>query len=1361
MKKAKIGFSLMAALVLLLFSCDNPLLTKPYFGDGLISGGRNAAPDGLRASHGEKGFITLSWSENSNASLYYIYKADSPLETFERRGETTNTEYKFPVTAGTTAYYRISFLSYDGTESPKSMYIMGTSLAQPFISDITDVTEEKATVTWYMDNAFENTYKNNLLYTVYCFIKGGAEVAQIALDGSTLTENKATFTNLTAKTSYEFQVEAYLSSDQNASEKSDKVDGATARRMRPGAPIELQASCGTSASEIVLMFKLPDMVDIALGDNQFDPKPVYFVIARRQYREGGNNAYSTAVSYFGSIKDPWEYGAYAPGATVTWTDKTPSRGIVYEYRVWSYVDDTQKVISSDTSWASATGWALSKGTLLAENASYKLNEHGDLYASATVPLVFELDHKNVAYEYRLLETIEPLKDSYGLDPDITIEREVNTFTRYNDIRNYTAQMNLTQKSSSASPGRGLYSYAVEIKLHGAIIDTVSTIGVKEVSEDINPIVVDYFIVQDGYKDKFRFKWPRYDNRGYEIYMSDTGKEPWTKIYTATIADDTSDDFNDNTYEHSSGISTGMIKYFAIQPFRNTSGGIKQGQRVYALSEGNDGFKTLGVPSLTLGADPSYSEITAIWTEAQKADNYRIKYWYTGESASATTLPLIKKEDIGLDAFDNRIYTFRPFTTIDVSKAGKEIFVEVDALNEGLRATDGGVEISTSSLEKPHARLVGPAELNPTASRAVSPQDINVSWNKVSEAGGYYVFRRQFNMNNSEEEKTEISEEGGTIAYYVREVEGLITVTGKSLAVDSDKAKVDTNVVKAEASLNGNVFTLKDKYLPETEGGYNNHTVAYRTQQIEMAQGLSYRYYVVPVVKGDDFPLITFHYNKGGTNKNTSINYYTIDDDGVNIRYNGAAALEKEGFVIGFGQDVEATKGTYATSGNVNDRIQITWSLPAKLDGIISPSYTLFRRQANTNTWQTVTGTTAKQYLDTPPERGVTYEYVVGIANGSGAAGSRPDLSGTFIKRCFDLRDAKQRSRFLGYMLDYVTIQNVSRDARSKDGQFAEEIRWTSAGIKNTDPSNASNYNWGIDGYAIFLLNRNVNNGRQWITGDDLSTGSLPNQTSLSFLFANNADNRLKVLRDYRHYYKIRTYVLNDQNQKIYGPDPAPEYAGASGVSYDMNTDYVKWGARQISADEFAAITSLHMATGMNWWGNKSGDAMDRNWNGSGINVNISESNVGYNRKITFNNARPYFITISGDLHGHCGATAQTPFVYGADCGSGLGGKLSGSNAHETTLTFTGPGDVTGLYSGSVKIRLLKNEGGTGPYKVTYNGQTDLAIDNKHCRGNFHFDGTSNNYNTTREKDWSSGGGVANTNPGKWWYPVNGNRAGWD
>ena len=1365
----KLLFAVVAVLCIYT-SCENLLLSPPVVpGRGQVNA--KNPPENISATHGGKQRITLSWDPAPDAVRYFIYRADSPLNSFSQCAETASTSINLTVLPGSTVYYKVSSVYQDYTESWQSDFVMGSSLARPFISDIKDVTESNATVTWYMENARDDTYKNQLWYTVYCF-NGPTELARINLDASNVTENKAEFTGLYANTSYLYQVEAYLwdgdpaAGMPSASEKSAVMNKETTRRFRPGAPVGLRVTRGTSRNSVTISFGLPDKVDIPLGENQYDPHPLYFVISRRQYSEFVNNEYQKICSYFGTNSDKANnvknnggiagtFSAYNPGGTVEWTDSGVSRGVEYEYLVQSYVD-TSDTITSDSSTSDERGWAMGEGTLSIGRPVYTFNQGMTLYASAKLPLQFTFDPKGETYRYTVLETIKPIDDGDDFDPKGVFNRESGTLN-LDEVQNYNAEMDLTQPSTAGSPGRGDYSYRLRISLiDGTEVDTVAAIGDVQISEMTAPIEMDDFFVQDGYADKFIIRWDNYPNRKYLLFASDDPTD-WTAAPIAVFNENPQDVLEaaperDFEYEMG-GQQPEVTKYFAMQPVMVVTQGNttteKKGQRVYAAA----GSKTMGVPQLSQVTGHSYSTVTATWTEAQKADTYRIKYRYTGESGWKTAAT-VKKDDLEHDGAGRFRYPFKPEGFNDVARAGKEIQITVDALNEELRQTAGGGEIVLSSKEDVRTHLVGPAELAAQASRAESATRIDVSWNRIPGADGYYVFRRQFNMNGDAEEGAE------TVVYYIpASTASSIAVTGKNLIVDSSNIKADTGTVKAAASFTASRYTLTDSYMTDGEysGAYSGYTDTYKNQQNDLARGNPYRYFIVPVINRSGDPespdSIGFVYGKDSlTNKNTGVVSYTLRENGENISYSGTAVavLEKTGFVVGFGQNVTATKGTYASTGNVNDRIRIIWSPPPLLAGVagLNPQYTVYRKVFGDTSWETVTtGINGTEYIDTPPQRGMTYEYVVGIS------GSQPQNFSRFIELCETLRDGQNRPNYLGYMLEMVKMESVSRNELKVGDDFAEEVRWYSTGIKNPY---STDYNWGIDGYTILLLNRNVNNGRQWITVTDRPMGDLLNQTNQSFIVANDASNVLKVLRDYRHYFKVRSYVLNNLGEKVYCPDPAPEYVVADG----RDDDYVKWGARQVSADEFAAITALSIGTGLNWAGDEHEGAQDRNWNGN-HNVSISESDIGYNRTINFNNSRPYFVTVSGTLYGGTTATQITPVEYGAHRTLTLGFP-TGYKDMLSTLTITGPSDVS-MYSGTVTIlRMTSSSAAGNAYRVTYNGVSNYAVEPRHYRTCFTFGEWYRAYKLTRNFDWSPGGGIAGTSPDKWWYPLNnGTRAGWD
>jgi len=1265
MKKMKnILFITAAAVLFVLFSCDNQILSEPQLpgsgGNGGSAPGRGIlAPDGVRATHGEKRNITVSWNGDPNASRYYIYNSESPLNAFARCAETTETRFDFSVPPGKTAYYRVSSVTHNGEESAQSSYVAGSSLAQPLITDIADITESSSTVTWYMENVSDRTYKADLRYTVYCFLKGAeTPVSQIALDGSQLTENKAGFSGLLSGKEYTYQVEAYLVYDQSASEKSEVMDKETARRFRPAAPVNLRASRGTATDEIKVSFELPEMVNIALTAVEIEQHGLYFVISRKF----GNNEYDVVCEYFGAKaetginsanitndKKTHFDGTYDFGKTVVWIDTNVSRDVEYKYKVQSFVDGTPRTLTSDESKAEATGWALAVGKLSLGDPDYTLDAAGALYAGAELPLIFNFDPKGEEYRYKVLETVKPIDVDENDKPLAEGERDENdpdaqfswesAFLNYEQMSNYRATMNLTQKSTVSTPGRGLYSYQVKICLpdSGTPVDTLTAIGDVQITEQTSPIVLDGFWIQDGYTDKFRIRWNNYPQRKYILFASADGIS-WTtvKVYNPTPSTNETENYtvrteNVTTDDLAGCYSSNKPVYFAMQPVRvvTANGGFidKKGQRKYS-----DDCRTLGKPEKLTVIDRSYSTLTVAWDEAQKADTYRIKY--TTASGTGEKEIEISRSALSLTADRQLKYSFKPEgDTIDVTKAGTPINVKVEALNRALQAVvlgETGTNVEIKKVSEPATgQLVGPANLAPAASKAASADSITVSWDKIDGAKGYYVFRRQFNMDNTAQNGNKPED---VVAYYIPAREdNAIPIKGKNME-EINLVKEDTATVKANASFSSSRFTLEDKCITYAEytGGYAGHIPAYRNQQNELEWGLPYRYFVVPVTDENHFSNII--YNGGNTYKINDVTY--TNPSGLD--------LEQTGFTIGFGRNVVATKGTFASSGNVNNGIKITWELPATLKNLsgFDPRYTLYRRESGggDSDWEPVTSNEKDTvYTQYGISRGIAYEYAVGIKNAtSTTGGSNPSAAAAkrFIDDCYTKTDEKGRPKMLGFMLDMVKMDSVSRNEQNVGSDFAEEVKWKSAGIKNR--TGAGN-KWGIDGYEVWVMNRNLDcstNGG-WRKIVDIPYDKIDDQTDQRVKVTNvaggntevNGEDKgvkiiegglLKVMRDYKHFFKVRSYVLSDPadtSSKIYSPDPSYTYTHArhdsSAYNDDpskdpYNTEYVMWGARQVTPTEMVKIATLIMAWGID----QTGGGSTWNWQSTIGGYTLKTTNNG-------------------------------------------------------------------------------------------------------------------------------------------------------
>ena len=106
-------------------------------------------PQNVKATCGFKGYIKLSWSKVSNASMYYVYASDTPYGNYKKVANVKDgkTEYVDTqnIQAGTDRYYRISARTAMGKESDKSEKVRGTTLVCTYINEITNGSDGTST----------------------------------------------------------------------------------------------------------------------------------------------------------------------------------------------------------------------------------------------------------------------------------------------------------------------------------------------------------------------------------------------------------------------------------------------------------------------------------------------------------------------------------------------------------------------------------------------------------------------------------------------------------------------------------------------------------------------------------------------------------------------------------------------------------------------------------------------------------------------------------------------------------------------------------------------------------------------------------------------------------------------------------------------------------------------------------------------------------------------------------------------------------------------------------------------------------------------------------------------------------------
>jgi hypothetical protein len=1287
-------------LALVLGSCVNQLLPKPEVRaaaeaaageDPGVSRSPWGAPEELTASQGKKRAVALSWKPVTGAVRYYVYKSESPLQEFVQCGETADDtpEFEVKTSPGATLYFKVAALNKRNEVSGRSGYAAGRSLAQPVIYSIEpDQTDAGSiTVYWSMNNMEANTYEEKVRYMVYCYEGGTSSLkAEIPLGGSFANDPFVKITGLSGSTEYEFEVNAWLEDDAGAGEFSGRIDAETARRMRPGAPENLASAGGKEKQAVTLSFTLPEMVEVletAGGEKTYVPHPLYFVISRREAGSGGE--FQAIRAYFGS--DSAKAGGaadfpYVQGETVSWTDSIleSQRGVKYEYRVQPYVDGIEKLVSGEA--ALVTGWAMARPSIAANAPVYVGGDDGSDYTQARLSLNFSHDNQGVDYRYLLKEAISPIGDGSPRDLPAAVEHEYSL--SYSELASYAANIDLAQPSTDASRGRGWYAYSIQVLLEGTPIEQVDAVGSVRVFErNTAHIVVKDFEAKDGYTDKFVLVWTWQKDRKYIIKSAAAASGPWTPV--AVLPPSDSGDGSPYVWTDTDGVDSGVSRYYSIC----AAEGDLEGAASYTPE-----LKILGTPSVSVSGPLSYDAITLSWAPVQKADAYRVRYRYADESNFAQS-PAIPATSLSIQGGE-LVYEFKPFGggDIDAAKAGKNMEIILDALNRARQAADGGGEIKTESNLISGARIFGPAGLGGTiaASENTSTDRITLKWKAVEDAAGYYVVRFQGQLNAG-------LPGGGETLYYVNA--GDKSLTGKDVLIVGG-IKADSGDVSAELSYSDvDGYTLVDMALDDA--GYEAKKAAfgsYADQQNDIPWGYPYTYYVVPVLSETDRPNIAGNACSVG-----------------GARYSAAstAPLGETGRALGFVVGVKATKGTFTGLGGdgepVNIGVKVTWTKP-DIEVEETLSYFVFRRrQTASGDWEQLTTSPISSlfYEDKlaasgGPSSGTVYEYLVGVyANGGG---SRPDKNARFIAQSRAVMDDEfsGERNIAGYVLPQPTMKSASRTAQNDAEGCYETVEFFAAGVDSLDSERKDR---GVHGYVVQV--RDQSHERAWKTIKDIPLNNENPDTYTEKI--HNISGLLNVLRDYRHYYRVRTYV--DYGGKILSPEPEdPEPVSPDLPNMGLTgaeNQYVKWGARPITATEFAGLTSLAIGAALK-------------------NQSYSFNNFGtQNNNVSLNERKPFFLTIGGTIR---------VVTYKMVLDSTREIRSYGNN---NTLTFSfSESDVPGLvYNGSVTINGLTSSAGT--YSVTFNGET-VSVDRKYILTPFTFSGITGKdcngfYNWNETSGW--------------------------
>lgn len=1276
----KLSTALLFVSSVFLMSCKQVLLPQPGgFDQSKNSSGSITtewtAPTDLKASQGLQGRVELTWKPVLNAVRYFIYRSDTPFGNFVQVGETTDALYTQKVTAGTDTYYKITAINLQNQETDYSIAVRGTSLAQPVISDIQgDAQEGDSTVTvyWYMNNV--DAYADAVRYELVCYDATGKEQKRIPGESGNKTE--LTVTGLTPNTTYLYQVEAYNIAEQDKTEASDKIDAQTARRLRPNPPENLTVSQGAFGDKVEVSFVLPTKVDVAVEKNVYEQFPLYFKIYRKVAGED-DSTYEPVCGYFGSIKDnadknggvcfadqytPTDPDApYQEGETVTWTDSTVVRGRQYQYKVQSYTDIESRVITSDKSIAtSEPGWAVAPLSFEMDPVIYddevdsegKPVSHKTANLSAT--LTFDTLGKADSYTYELTVNYRRRNNDDGSLSESTPTKLGDFFT-VDELSDHIYKADL-----HANPGS--YSFTVNAKHKtSGWTESITTPNSRYVVPDLQPLIVQNLVVQDGYPDKFVLTWDRDPSVTYEIKykMEDAQGGDYTLI-EPVLADEGAEPGQTQPFEYplthydgsqgENAVTSGDALRIEIVPYTDYQG---DNHKAGNPESPDQLFYTLGTPAVTFDETKATADsITVSWPKIEKATSYEVTYAYDGvpvetqvlRDGIATTfadaykadtkiIPATKNEEGQIS--DDMTFTFsKPIGYDYMAYSGKDVTVTVKAINETRNTEIAGTATT---------RTLGPAAAGVEATVASKEEIIDVSWKKVPGATGYLIARTRYGASNTDDSR---STDGEFVYFY----------DGSNLSVQGQDITPVSSV-----KLNGDTFTLTDKYTDSTGVGPQDTTYKFRIEQDKLGWGYPYRYQVFPVTESSP-----------SFSRSENLNQCTVGS----VTYQDADKNYDVGSAIGYGLDVKATKAESA------DTVTVTWTKPYLEDNTkLAP--VVYRKASSdpSGKWEAITPsiTNTKATVSIASEKTDTkhkaFDYIVKYEEQSSFEGNPHPY---YVE---SLQGDGQEAANKGY---YFTILGADASKREIAGN-AEELTVTA-------------YDWkerknGPEAYKVYIKNNNIDGewhlvatvpvtdkGYGAITeeNDTGITVSNPAGTILRFTpeFTDDVHTKyLKVLRDYKHYYKIEAVRTIKDSDGV-----------ETEITAVLGDDDSIWGARQITAKEFAVISGMSIGTSLyndtysqkDDYGTWSNDKLFR-----------------------FKTPGPYIYDIQGELYACANLVSQYPFYYGA---LKPNGKFSDPQSKPCTLTLKFRySDILMDYSGTVTIDTMDRNSGT--YIINYNNQT--------------------------------------------------------
>ncbi|MGN0730625.1 MAG: hypothetical protein ACI4MA_01810 [Treponema sp.] len=939
------------------------------------------------------------------------------------------------------------------------------------------------------------------------------------------------------------------------------------------------------------------------GANQasYEDRPLYFKISKFDDSKGEyvtlvpylpfNYKGENPIKEIG--KDSEEFNNYKEGDVITYSDFVETnkveRGKKYTYKVFACTDnyynsngERLSPVSDDKKTTAQTGWAASVPRIFSSSIEYDYEEteteteEGTVTVKTKVAARLEITTawdslgKENDYVYMLLQNRKKLKTETGgatddgTDSFIAKQDGGCYFDTLEEIKSVHLTFDLKTDAESV---RGYYKYSFYIvpkSVKSAVsdlnqnVDTIKAKSLTHIDDISSKLISDGEVdivpdikVEDGYKDKVIINWMTKENVKYKLVRYTLDNEGSIDNSITAVSVD-SDKLTDGTYTD-----------------KNIESGKAYSYTVYASNDQIDEVPSNTVKAYTLGtpvvsfdtSEIDYDSITVKWhTVMHNAEylekgslSHDIKYTveYNGRSYDIKTSDMIDESEKSFDDYDVKCIDGKEFIltikkniadfnyngskpVVSASKAGAASELIVQAFNdmtgsEPLNYTQGSVFV----------KVLGPAEIALTTSKATSDKQIDVSWNAIEGAAGY-VIRRIC-------PRTKLGEEEDKTDYITVSASGNITNNGESVGNG-----------RTVLTSNSGVINISDKYCAASDT-----TSLYQTNQEKIDVGLEYDYTVMPVKNLNDNPFEDFKIE------------YKIED-GVNGK----------GYTNGYGIKTLASKADYA------DKIEVTWEKPNNSSATFPQA---FYRKVGDAKWiafgQLSSDNTKIDFEPPQDSRDKKFEFMISYKQGEEA-----NFEDTYIdyEKAQTDGDNYGEQNNMGYQFALPAGNLVAEKPTASNESFSEKIYWTlwDANTRKHAPDSyeimVKNLNCSSEWFTIAEISKDGNVTPKLKNWYDVSYEMDGNSSMEITAKSVNADSGyhnglLKVQRDYKHYYKLVA-----KREGKYGEVVTALGEFDNTVRNDDASKIPVYTYRKISNEEFAKCVALNFADAVHQKGGAGG-----------------------------------------------------------------------------------------------------------------------------------------------------------------------------